>query len=620
MRKTLIAFILTISIISTVKGQEPKIKLYESDKVGGATKSEMFTVECNGAVRPVSADLKWRPVLNKKTTAFEPKIPNEELIERIKAEKLKLKYQTSDNEGAGEKSTATVTPIVGVNYSANPSNGNSPLDNSIAISNGGWIISVANTTIEYDDMTGTTSYFNNLISFINDATITSVCDPVIIYDSGSDRFIFFCQTSPITVNSKIIILFSQTNNPNDGWWRYTLSGNPLINGEGFDYPKLAVSTNELYITGNLFYQPAGTFDQAILYQINKGNGYSGASMNWQYWHNISGSPFTLLPVSFGQNGSYGPGCYLIATDDAGSSSIDLYDLTDDMTGSPSLNHYNVSTSSYSPAADSHQLGTTCLLDNGDCRALSGFYLNGIVHFVFHSDIGTGWNGINYNRLDVAANTNQSATFGLVGSYDYSYPSVASFAMSSTDKSVMINFGRVSTTIYPEVRVVNCDDAMNWSGSTLVKGSSSYVSYTSSTKERWGDYTGISRKHNSSTPSVWVSGSFGTSLHKWNAWNAEIHDNTTTTVNAVSGKNEIKIFPNPIIETFNIEFTINENTNIEINILDLSGKVVKQLFAGRAFQGINTFSFNKANLSDGTYFIVIKNNSNIIKNEKIIVAD
>ncbi|MBK6820752.1 MAG: hypothetical protein IPG85_14685 [Bacteroidetes bacterium] len=53
-------------------------------------------------------------------------------------------------------------------------------------------------------------------------------------------------------------------------------------------------------------------------------------------------------------------------------------------------------------------------------------MNGKLHFTFHSDIGNGWNGINYNRLTVSSLTNQSTTFGLSGSYDYSYPSVASF--------------------------------------------------------------------------------------------------------------------------------------------------------------------------------------------------
>lgn len=166
--------------------------------------------------------------------------------------------------------------------------------------------------------------------------------------------------------------------------------------------------------------------------------------------------------------------------------MQLYDLTDDMTASnEQLNYYSISTTAYSPAADAGQLGTTCLLDNGDCRMLSGFYLNGIVHFVFHSDIGNGWNGINYNRLTLSTSTNQSSVFGLSGTYDYSYPSLASYATTISDKSVMIGFGRSSSAIYPEVRVVNCDDAMNWSPSTLVKSSSTFVGNNSQIDERWG---------------------------------------------------------------------------------------------------------------------------------------
>ena len=497
----------------------------QSKIAGSATKSEIFATPCKGSVNTPSADLKWKPILTKKIQSSEPEAPDHEKIEKIKAEKLLLKSQTKFNGDEGEKSTLSVTPQVGINYLGNENSGFSPLDNTMAISNGGWIVSLANTTIEYDNSSGSTVYYNDLVTFINDGNITGVCDPVVIYDPAADRFIFFCQTSPITSNSKILIFFSKSNNPNDGWWSYQLTGNPLNNNEGFDYPKLAVSNNELYICGNLFFQPQGTFDQAILYQINKANGYAGASLSWQYWYNIDGAPFTLMPVSNGHGSSYGPGCYLVATAAGGSSNIKVYDLTDYITGNPSLNLYNVSTTAYSPAGNAAQSGTSCLLDNGDCRALSGFYLNGIIHFVFHSDIGSGWNGINYNRITVSSMTNQSSTFGNVGSYDYSYPSVASFATSASDKSVMINFGRASSSIYPEVRVVNCDDGMNWSGSTLVKSSSGYVSYTSSTSERWGDYTGISRKHNSATPSVWISGSWGTSSNLWNAWNAEIHGGT-----------------------------------------------------------------------------------------------
>lgn len=80
--------------------------------------------------------------------------------------------------------------------------------------------------------------------------------------------------------------------------------------------------------------------------------------------------------------NFGPGCYLVATESSGSSSIDLYDLTDYMTGTPSLNHYVIPTTSYSPAANANQLGSSCMLDNGDCRSLSGFISMGLFTLYF----------------------------------------------------------------------------------------------------------------------------------------------------------------------------------------------------------------------------------------------
>lgn len=618
--QTILIYILSINVYAQNFERKPKID--DTKKLGSAIKSAEFTLQRSGETNTQSADLKWLPILTNKCLSHEPKEPNEELLEDIKREKTKNKFSKNANRTSGENSTLSVTPLIGTNYLGNENNGNSPMDNSIAISNGGWIVTVANTTIEVDDITGANTYYNDIATFFNDNTITNVCDPVVIYDSGADRFIFFAQEcSGQSSNSNLLICFSKTNNPNNGWWTYKLTGNPLNNSKWFDYPKIAVSNNELYITGNLFSNnPGGVFDQALIYQIQKTNGYAGGSINWQFWSGISGSPFTLLPVSYGHYGNYGPGCFLVATNTSlPSSSIQFYDLTDDMSASnEQLNYYSIPTSAYTMAGNAAQLGTACLLDNGSCRALSGFYLNGIIHFVFHSDIGSGWNGINYNRLNVSAQTNQSSTFGAAGSFDYSYPSVVSYASLPTDASVMIGFGSSSPSVYPQMRVVNCDNSMNWSNSTIVKSSSSYVSYTSTSKERWGDYTGTTRKHNSTNPSIWMNGMFANASNTWDTWVAEIHANQVGINENKKEEEKLKVYPNPVFESFSIEFTLETTTPLTIEVKDVAGKVVKQLFAGKANQGLNHFSFNKANLAAGTYFLVISNPSSIIKNEKIII--
>jgi hypothetical protein len=111
--------------------------------------------------------------------------------------------------------------------------------------------------------------------------------------------------------------------------------------------------------------------------------------------------------------------------------------------------------------------------------------------------------------------------------------------------------------------------MNWSSSTLVKSGISYCSYTATgiKPERWGDYTGICRKHNEVSATVWINGMFGTAAHNWETWIAEI-----------------------------------------------------TLFEGLVNAGKNQFTFNKSNLESGIYYIKIMSSNRTIQNEKIVIAN
>lgn len=621
MKKSLLSLSLLFATL-LVCGQAKKVDHIGAKKLGGASKSALFEAEFMGFRNSPSTDLKWRNILVNKKIGYKPESPYREEIEAIKATKLPLKMSSFTGKAGQTNNKSSTNPIVGTNFLGNTNNGSSPMDNSIAISNGGWIVSVANTTIEYDDMNGTNAYFNDIISFISDPTITNVCDPVVVYDPSADRFIFFAQEcSGNSNNSYLLLFFSVSNNPNDGWYYYKLTGNPLNDGSSFDYPKLAISDNECYVAGNLF-DSNSNFNQALLYQIDKNTGYNGGNLNWQYWYNLSGSPFTLCPVSYGQGQTYGPGIYVVATASAGGNTVKLYNLTNDINQNPSLEYYEIDMDAYSVAANCPQFGTTCVLDNGDCRTLSGFYLDGEIHFVFHSDVGNGWNGLNYNRLNLNSGTNTTNLFGDPGSFDYTYPSVVSFSNSPTDHSVMIGFGAVSQNSYAEIRAVNCDNNNNWSGSTLVKAGETFVSYTSSTEERWGDYTGTTRNHNSSSPSIWMNGMFGSGNNLWNTWIAEIHVGGGTNVDVDNQEFETledpKVYPNPAIETFNLAFTLNESEDLIITISDIHGRIVKELYNGNGNAGENIFSFNKANLNAGTYILSVQTPNKNITHEKIII--
>lgn len=572
---------------------------------------------------PRTADLDWLPTLVR-APRIRPELSRDpERLEAIKEAKWATKQQSRlEKNWLEPASTSGILPVLGRNFRGNGNDGFAPLDNHLAISNSGWIVSVINANIQYFNVSGQRTYSNSIAAFFNFQGIEDICDPLVLYDSEADRFIFFAmECSGVPANSTLLIAFSKAANPGLGWWVYRLSGNPRNNNTWFDYPKMAVTNNELIITGNSYQDE--DFMESLIYQIPKANGYAGAKLNYQYWHALPGNPFTLMPVGYGRQGNYGPGVYLVASESEGASHIHFYDLTDDMSASNErIDYYKIPVPAYSPVPSAGQRGTTRLLDNGDCRMLSGFYQDTLIHMVFHTDQGDSWNGVNYLRLHTVRRTVASSTFGLAGSYDYSYPAIASLSNGPGDQTVAIGFCRSSDAIFPEYRVVTCDQAMNWSSSILVKGGLGYVDYAASGKEseRWGDYSGIARWYGAATPTVWVAGSYGSLTHDWETWLAEVVRTGTTPARVlVRDEAAFHVFPNPVYEGFRTRVQLDASCDLRMTLYTSDGKLLKELYRGWTSSGEHIFSFNQGALTPGTYILTLEANGLWLRSEKLLIA-
>jgi len=608
------------SLFAQSKTQESQV---QQTVAGDASCSPVMEVKCSGLINTPSADLQWRPSLSYKIGESEPMEPDHERIEKIRDELTRLKGlrqgQGADKTGSSNQ-LQSVSPVVGAHFPTNKYNGWMPMDNNCAISNKGIIVSLANATVDVFDSAGNSLYSNTLNTFINDAAIPNACDPIVYYDVKADRFIAYCQEIPSTTDgpNHMLFFFSKTNNPaTGGWYYYKLSGNPLNDGSWADYPKMGISDNDVFLSSNLF-NSSGSFKQAIVWQIQKSAAYTGGTLNTKLWSAFTSAPFTLLPVSDGHGQSYGPGCWMVSTANGGSSTLDLYKITDDLSGTPSVTHHSISTTAYTVCGNTYEKGTSATLKISDCRCMSGFYLNGIIHFVFNSGDAGGNTAINYNRLDVNALTNTSKLFS-ANNTDYGYPAVASYSILNTDKSVMIGFSQSNSNMYPEVDVVNCDDAMTFSAITAVKVSDSYVG--SSGTQRWGDYSGMCRKQNSLQPCVWMAGAYGNTSNNWDAYVAQIYDaGYATGVNEVTSKSKLKVYPNPVVDAFTLEFETNQTESLDIALYDFGGRLVKELYQGPSRGGECVFTFNKANLARGMYSLVVRSNQDVVRQEKMIVAE
>ena len=559
---------------------------------------------------------------------------NEE-VQEIKAEMALMR--PIEEAGLGKianpfEPSATFNPLLAPSlvssFNATHVGSGNPPDNTMAISNGGYIITSVNSRVAVYNTAGGVIGQWDLYTFFNGAgagVVNDFFDPNVIYDPGQDRFVFTCCVGRTTANSRILVAFSKTNNPSGGWWCYYLTGNPLNNSCWLDYPRIGVSTVEVFVTGNL-YNNAGNYNNSVIYQIPKAAGYAGSSLPWQYWHSLSGSPFAITPVSSGNNANYGPAFYFVSHNTGSGSATKLYRITDQMSAASETIVYNsVASPAYIIGANASQSGTTEKLDVGDSRAISAFYLNGLIHYVFAGAVsGTTFNRIHYHRLNPTSLTVTSKQVFTTG-WDLVYPSLAWAGTVTTDKSVLISFQFSNSANFPGVGAVSIDDAMNTSASWISCGwGTGYVNLGSAASSRWGDYTGICRRRNSSPARVWGSASFGNTAHNWTdkvfelgttAFAADNEDRSAGT----SDLTEIALYPNPAQENTTISLHQATEGDLSVQVFNLAGGLVMEKQKSQASAGAHQFILDTQTLNAGTYVVRVSANNRFIQHEKLVVV-
>ncbi len=575
-------------------------------------------IPCAGSIAPSVPDMQWKPRLSLKPTIpdYEGIAPDNAKLDSISKALFNLKVQYRKDHPSAHKATSIVPDLVR-SFRANLNDGETPLDNTVAISNNGIIVNIINCTINYYDTLGNCTFFSDLNTFIGFDSIGASCDPEIYYDPAADRFIFVVIQFDQLANNRIAVCFSKSGNPlADGWWKYQFTGDPHQSGLLFDYPKLGCNDSEFYISGNMYDLNLNQFSRTILYQCNKLAGYEGLPMGQVFYDSIPGSPFTLMPMSAGGDVGVPTGMHLVSTIALGGDSIHYYHISGNWCCIPYITLQPVHTMPYLAPSPGQQLGTTSTLDIRDCRTYSGFVLDTVIHFVFHSTNPiTLDDQINYNRLNLSTMTNISRLFGIEGA-DCAYPAVASMATAQGDRSVTIGYGMTGPSILPEIMVVNCSSDMYWSDPVVVKNSVNY-----NAGFRYGDYTGISRKHTGLTPEIWMSGMFSDSVNQWDSWISEVYgpagnDGVHQVPAPIVGSH---LYPNPIRNAFTFEFECGKDGDIRIVITDAVGNTVKDLYSGKARAGTNTFSFDQRNLPPGNYLLTVYGTEGAMHTEKLVVV-
>jgi hypothetical protein len=532
------------------------------------------------------------------------------------------------DQGRGLSKTNSGSLQLGAQGTFSVYNLGTPPDNTMAISNEGKIVAAINVKIGFYDSTGARLTTNdpNIATFISDPSISqsSLFDPRLIYDPVADRFIFVVLSGSTDATSKVVIGFSQTKNPQGAWKFYTLTGNFDGSTSWFDYPNIALTDDELIITGNLFFSPSNNYNQSVILQINKAEGYSGgASLNFKSWYNIQDATgnyaITIVPAVNGINKSYGPNFYLVSNSPPSESVLTYYEIT---------NKYNVSTSQlvvktintdfYStPPANAQQKGTGIRLDVMKNRIRSAYVSNGLLHYTYITPTNTSGTlpALAYGRYDVSTGFNRTIYIAEAG-FNSAFPAIMHFSNLENKEMTLLAYLSSNTTIFPEVRALTIDENMVPSASILVKAGTGYIFYNSGNPERWGDYTGIARKYNSVRPEVWVFGCHGDVSHAW----ANNISQITAGVDVESPVNTLDSFyfsPNPTVRFLNLNVLTTDTASFRLKIFTMKGQLVRDEVSVIP-SGKHGKTYDLSGLSPETYILKLSKNETTYKPIKIIL--
>ncbi len=79
-----------------------------------------------------------------------------------------------------------------------------------------------------------------------------------------------------------------------------------------------------------------------------------------------------------------------------------------------------------------------------------------------------------------------------------------------------------------------------------------------------------------------------------------------------------LYPNPAADIANIDVTIeNTESDVEINIYDLSGKMTQKIYAGTIENGKHTFKFDMSQFDSGIYFIMLREDNKIYQKRLVV---
>ncbi len=480
--------------------------------------SDTYKSQLSGCLGAHQNGEKWKVHITNNETFRHTTSVKPNIFTQLKDEANQVRTLRKTPHSTLHKSGARVAdaPVITRNFRGNTRDNSVPMDNSMAISRNGFIVSGINSNIIFTGPDGKITYNGGLSDFFTLLSLsTRMYDPRVIYDSEANRFIFMCLHGSEPSNTFLCLAFSKTEDPNGEWFYYKVDGNPSGDNHWFDYPNIALSSHDFYIAG-LMRDTPGDWKYSVVYQLDKNDGYLGKELRWKYYNEINnadGEPaFNLVPTQSGWSTLISPGMYFVSNVPTGGNKYNLYYTTGTLEDNPQLISTQITGITTSLAPDGRQPGTTNVLNTFDSRIWSALYLNGTIHMGSHVGTTDGDVGLFYARMKVS-NLELHGDILQIPNRDMAFPSFSSLGKTEDDPKILVNYLVAGTDIYPGQQQRICTGTFGnfeWSEPVTLKEGTSHIDVLSDTNERWGDYTTSCRRFFDGRTETWVTGCFGES--------------------------------------------------------------------------------------------------------------
>lgn len=401
-----------------------------------------------------------------------------------------------------------------------------PPDPIMAVGPSHVLVMVNSSYSIYSKTGGAALYTTTLTHWFNSVAPSTmkIFNPKCVYDPWGRRYIMLALgMNTKTKESYYLVSVSQTSSAIGTWWVWKLNAGQngsTTTGNWADYPGLGFdSTGAVFITSNQFSFGSGAFQYSKLRILKKSQLYKGTSLSWHdFWagKNANNSTvFTWQPAQALSSTSYG---WLVNTVSASSGKqLSIWKVTNPTAATPTLARAGtVAVRSYSAPPDAVQKGGTALIDTGDCRLYGAVYQNGHIYTStaesFNYGGGATESAMRLFKLNTASNNATiDETYG-GSNYFYYYPAVT----VDITGNIYLVFNRSGSTEYASVRFTGrkTTDTATQSSALLKAGQAYYVHKDSTGKNRWGDYSGISRDPSGN---IWMFGEYAKSSNTWGTW-------------------------------------------------------------------------------------------------------